>query len=52
LPSLPERVRAEQRRATLRGRLGPPIGKDLFWRAEKPLSAYATEAQALGRIAT
>ncbi len=36
--------------ATVRGRLGLPIERDLFWRAEKRLSAYATEAQALGRI--
>jgi hypothetical protein len=36
--------------AVVRGRLGLPVERDCSWRAEKPLSAYAAEAQALGRI--
>jgi hypothetical protein len=36
--------------ATVRGRLGLPIERDLHFRAEKPLSAYAREARHAGRI--
>lgn len=34
----------------VRGRLGLPVERDLFFRAEKPLSAYATEATRFGFI--
>lgn len=36
--------------AAVCGRLSLPVERDRSWRAEKPLSAYAAEAQALGRI--
>ena len=36
--------------ATLRGRLGLPVERDLHFQAEKPISAYAREAQRAGRI--
>jgi hypothetical protein len=36
----------------VRGRLGLPIERDLYFVADKPLSAYAAEAQAKGRIVT
>lgn len=36
--------------ATLRGRLGLPVERDLHFRAEKPLSAFAREARMSGRI--
>ena len=39
-----------QELATLRGRLGLPIERDLHFRAEKRLSAYAREARLAGRI--
>ncbi len=35
--------------ATARGRLGLPVERDLHFRAEKRLSAYAREAQLAGR---
>ena len=36
--------------AAVRGRLGLPVERDRHFRADKPLSAYAEEAQAKGRI--
>ncbi|PZP58053.1 DUF2958 domain-containing protein [Pseudoxanthomonas winnipegensis] len=36
--------------ATVRGRLGLPIERDLHFRGEKRLSAYAREARHAGRI--
>jgi hypothetical protein len=36
--------------ATLRGRLGLPVERDLHFKAEKPLSAFAREARMSGRI--
>jgi len=36
--------------AWVRGRLGLPIERDLYFRAEKRLSAYAREARLAGRI--
>lgn len=36
--------------ASVRGRLGLPIERDIHFEADKPLSAYATEARAAGRI--
>ena len=36
--------------ATLRGRLGLPVERDLHFRAEKRLSAYARDARLAGRI--
>lgn len=36
--------------ATVRGRLGLPVERDLHFKAEKPLSAYAREARLAGRI--
>jgi hypothetical protein len=36
--------------ATVRGRLGLPIERDLYFRADKPLSAYARDARLAGRI--
>lgn len=36
--------------ASVRGRLGLPVERDRHFRADKPLSAYAREAQRLGRI--
>ena len=36
--------------ASLRGRLGLPIERDEHFRPAKPLSAYAAEARAQGRI--
>ncbi len=38
--------------ATVRGRLGLPVERDLHFRAEKHLSAYAREARLAGRIVT
>jgi hypothetical protein len=35
---------------TIRGRLGLPVERDLHFVADKPLSAYADEARAKGRI--
>lgn len=37
---------------TVRRRLGLPIERDLYFRADKPLSAYADEARIKGRIVT
>ena len=37
--------------AALRGRLRLPIERDRHFNADRPLSAYANEAQAVGRIA-
>ena len=39
-----------QELATVRGRLGLPIERDLHFRAEKRLSAYAREARHAGQI--
>ncbi len=36
--------------ATVRGRLGLPIERDLYFRAEKRLSTYARDARLAGRI--
>lgn len=36
----------------LRGPLGLPVERDLYFRADKPLSAYAREARLAGRIVT
>ena len=41
-----------QELATVRGRLGLPIERDLHFRAEKRLSAYARDARHAGRIIT
>lgn len=38
--------------SSVRGRLGLPVERDLHFVADKPLSAYAAEAQAKGRIIT
>lgn len=35
---------------TLRGRLGLPVERDRYWRAEKSLVEYVDEARAAGRI--
>ncbi|OWK21500.1 transposase [Mesorhizobium amorphae CCBAU 01583] len=34
----------------VRGRLGLPVERDLYFKPDKPLSAYASEAHRLGRI--
>lgn len=34
----------------IRGRLGLPVERDLYFKADKPISAYAAEARAKGRI--
>ena len=39
-----------QELATVRGRLGLPVERDLHFRAEKRLSAYARNARLAGRI--
>ena len=39
-----------QELATVRGRLGLPIERDLHFRAEKRLSAYARDARLAGRV--
>lgn len=36
--------------ATVRGRLGLPVERDLHFKADKPISAYAREARLAGRI--
>lgn len=36
--------------ATLRGRLGLPVERDLHFKADKTISAYAREARMSGRI--
>jgi hypothetical protein len=36
--------------ATVRGRLGLPVERDLHFKADKPISAYAREARMSGRI--
>ncbi|MGK9235794.1 DUF2958 domain-containing protein [Inquilinus limosus] len=36
--------------AAVRGALGLPVERDLFFRADRPLSRYAEEAQRLGVI--
>lgn len=38
--------------ATVRGRLGLPVERDLHFFATKPVSAYAREARLAGRIVT
>jgi hypothetical protein len=38
--------------AELRGKLGLPVERDLHFKAEKSLTAYADEARRLGRIKT
>jgi len=35
---------------TVRGILGLPVERDLYFKADKPISAYAREARLLGRI--
>ena len=37
--------------ATVRGRLGLPVERDLYFTATQPLTAYATEARRTGGIA-
>ena len=37
---------------TVRGPLGLPVERDLYFKADKPLSAYADEARLAGRILT
>lgn len=39
-----------QELATVRGRLGLPIERDLHFRAEKRLSAYSRDARLAGRV--
>ena len=39
-----------QELATVRGRLGLPVERDLHFRAEKRLSAYARDARLAGRV--
>ncbi|RZZ87779.1 DUF2958 domain-containing protein [Pseudoxanthomonas winnipegensis] len=39
-----------QELATVRGRLGLPVERDLHFRAEKRLSAYARDARLAGRL--
>lgn len=39
-----------QELTTVRGRLGLPVERDLRFRAEKRLSAYARDARLAGRI--
>lgn len=41
---------SQQELATARGRLGLPIERDLHFRAEKRLSAYARDALHVGQI--
>ncbi|HEV2558381.1 MAG TPA: DUF2958 domain-containing protein [Microvirga sp.] len=36
--------------ASVRGRLGLPVERDAHFRADKPLSLYAAEAQRSGRV--
>ena len=36
--------------ASLRGRMGLPVERDLHFEASKPLTAYASDASAVGRI--
>ena len=38
--------------ASVRGRLGLPVERDLHFAADRPLSAYAAEAARRGRIVT
>ncbi|MBS0344567.1 MAG: DUF2958 domain-containing protein [Proteobacteria bacterium] len=38
--------------AAVRGQLGLPVERDMHFRAEKRLSAYAREARLAGRIVT
>lgn len=38
--------------ASVRGKLGLPVERDLYFTADKSLSAYADEARLLGRIST
>ncbi len=38
--------------ATVRGRLGLPVERDYHFETDKPLSSYATDAHAAGRIST
>lgn len=39
-----------QELTTVRGRLGLPVERDLYFRAEKRLSGYARDAQLAGRV--
>lgn len=41
-----------QELASLRGRWGLPIERDLYFTADRPISAYAREARLAGRIVT
>lgn len=38
--------------SAVRGKLGLPVERDLHFEADKPISAYADEARAHGRIVT
>lgn len=38
--------------ASVRGRLGLPVERDLYFTADRPLSEYAAEAQRRGRTVT
>jgi hypothetical protein len=38
--------------ATVRGRLGLPVERDVHFLADKPISVYAREARLAGRIVT
>jgi hypothetical protein len=38
--------------ATVHGRLGLPVERGYHFEGDKPLSAYATDAHAVGRIST
>jgi len=38
--------------ASVRGKFGVPVERDLFFQADKPLSGYAAEAHTLGYIKT
>ena len=38
--------------ATVRGKLGLPVERDLHFEADKPISAYASEARSRGSIVT
>lgn len=37
---------------SIRGRLGLPVERDLYFRTDKPMSAWATAARRAGRIVT
>ncbi|MEQ1716012.1 MAG: DUF2958 domain-containing protein [Hyphomicrobium sp.] len=37
---------------SVRGQLGLPVERDLYFKADQPLSVYAKDADAIGRIIT